>query len=264
MAKQETTKEVATRKTAPPPAAYQERRSVVDSSDIIVPKLLLAQGLSQSVADGKAKMGDFTNSLTGAVIGNAQSEITFIPITLKKYWKRFEMVGGKRQFRGTEPFTEMNANRPLEEEAPSQANRQVMAKWSYDLTIDMFGFTEDDVQDPIALPTAVSFTRTSYKAGQKVNTHFASLDGALPHPIPYPTYMLSISAQKKQNDKGIFYVFDVKPKMEGAKAAKTPKEYFPKVERWAQILNDGSKNVVVDDSDEAASEASAPVDESRF
>lgn len=256
MAKQETTKEVAVKK-AVPPAAYQEKKSVVDSADIIVPKLLLAQGLSVSVAEGNAKMGDITNSLTGAVIGGPNKPVTFIPITIKKYWKNFEKVGGKKQFRGIDPFTDSNKGRPLTETFNG-------VEWEHDLVIDVFGFTEDDVQDPIALPSAVSFTRTSYKAGQKVNTHFASLDGAIPNSIAYYTYMMELTCTKKQNDKGIFYIFDVKPKMDGAKAAKTPPAYFPKIERWSQILSDGSKNIQVDDSDEVVSETNTSIDESRF
>ena len=92
MAKQEQVKEVVTKKTTPPPAVYQERKSVVDSSDIVVPRLLLAQGISAAVAEGNAKMGDIRNSLTGVVLGGPNQPVTFIPITLKKYWKRFEKV----------------------------------------------------------------------------------------------------------------------------------------------------------------------------
>lgn len=265
MAKQETTKEVAVKTHAPmaPAQTYRATPSVVDVSDIIVPKILLAQGLSKSVADNKAKMGDFTNSLNGAVIGNAATPMPFIPVTLKKYWKKFELVNGKKQFRGVEPFTRENANRERETDGPSQMNPQITVKWSYDLTIDLYGFTEDDVQDPISLPTVVSFTRTSYKAGQKANTHFAMLDGAEPQ-IPYSTYMLEILATKTQNDKGIFYTFDLKPKMDGKKMAKTPTEYFPKIDRWSKLLNDSTRNIAVDDAGEDVADTSATVDNSRF
>lgn len=260
----ETTKELTKKNSAPPPAVFTKQESVVDSSDIVVPKLLLAQGLSQSVANQTAKMGDITNSLTGAVIGGPQAAVPFIPITIKKYWKRFEKVGTKRQFRGNELYNKENSNRPLTEQLPSQANPQQIVTWEFDLVLDVYGFTEDDVQDPIALPSAISFTRTSYKAGQKVMTHFAALEGAIPNPIPYPTYMLTLSCEKKQNDKGIFYVFDVKPRMDGAKAMKTPGAYGPKIERWAQILNDSSRKVVVDDVEDEVVTGSAPVDDSRF
>ena len=255
MAKQEVKNEVATKPIPPPPAIYQDMPSVVDSSDIIVPKILLAQGLSVSVADGKAKMGDFTNSLTGAVVGGPASPVVFMPITLKKYWKKFEILGNKKQYRGTEPFTAMNRNRELKETIDGKP-------YEFDLVIDVFGFTEDDVQDPIALPSAVSFTRTSYKAGQKMNTHFASLDGAIPK-IPYHAYKMQLTCKKTQNDKGIFYVFDIAPYLENNKMAKTPEAYYPKIERWSKILSDASKNVVIDDSDEAPTET-ASVDESRF
>jgi len=261
MAKQEVKNEVVKKMAPPPPAVYEHRNSVVHAEDIVVPKLLLAQGLSVSVSEGKAKMGDITNSLTGVVIGGPAKDVAFIPITIKKYWKRFENVNGKNQYRGVEAFTRENASRPLKEELPSQMNPQQKSQWEFNLTLDVFGFTEDDVNDPIALPTAISFTRTSYKAGQQVNTLLASVEAAK---LPYYTYMMSVSCAKKQNDKGIFYTFDVKPKMDGAKMAKTPTEYYGKIEQWSKILNDNSRNVVIDDSDEESSAASASVDESKF
>lgn len=261
MAKQEVKNAVAVKKAAPMPAPYVERRSVVDASDIVVPKLLLAQGLSVAVAEGKAKMGDITNSLTGVVIGGPTKEISFIPVTLKKYWKRFEQINGKKQYRGSEPFSRENAQRPLKARMPSQMNPAQESDWEFDLVIDLYGFTDDDAQDPIALPTAISFTRTSYKAGQQVNTLLASLEAVN---LPYYTHLMSVTCAKKQNDKGIFYTFDVKPKMDGAKMAKTPTEYFPKIERWSQILTDSSRNVVVDDSDEVVESGPAPLDEDKF
>lgn len=261
MAKQETKNEVAKVTKAPPPAAYQEGPSVVDSSDIVVPRLLLAQGISQAVADNKAKMGDIRNSLTSVVLGGPNEEVKFIPITIKKYWKKFEKVNGKNQFRGNESFNHMNANRARTGEFPSQANPLVKAMWEFDLTIDVFGFTEDDVQNPIALPTAISFSRTSYKAGQQVNTMLASVEAAN---LPYYAYMLSVGCDKKQNDKGIFYVFKVQPLMDGKKMVLTPEAYYPKIARWSKILTDSSRTIVVDDAGEDAVEAATPLDESRF
>ncbi len=262
MAKQEVRNEIVKKTPPPPPAVYEHKTSAVHAEDIVVPKLLLAQGLSISVAEGKAKMGDITNSLTGVVIGGPTKDVAFIPITIKKYWKRFELVNGKNQYRGVEPFTQANAGRPLKEELPSQMNPAQKSMWEFNLTIDVLGFTEDDVQDPISLPTAISFTRTSYKAGQQVNTLLASVEAVK---LPYYTYMMSVSCAKKQNDKGIFYTFDVKPRMDGTKMAKTPTEYYTKIEQWSKILNDSSRNVMVDDSDEDVSASTnMPIDESRF
>jgi hypothetical protein len=262
MSKQQT-KELTVKTQAMPPAVYQETASVVDSSDIIVPRLLLAQGLSVAVADGKAKMGDITNSLTGVVVGGDKKPIEFIPITLKKYWRTTEKVGSKKQYRGTEPFTAANAGRALTEMLPSRANPNAMSEYEHNLVIDVFGFTEEDVQDPIAMPTAISFTRTSYKAGQQVNTHFATLDGAL-EKMPYYTYYLQLSCDKKQNDQGIFYVFGIKPAIENGKYKKTPASYYPKIDRWSKILSDKTRSVVIDDAGENDSSAATEVDASRF
>jgi hypothetical protein len=263
----EVTKELSVKPNPPPPAVYRDRTpSVVDSSDIILPMILLGQGISNAVTSGACKFGDMYNSLTGEVVGDETKPLKFIPITLKKVWKLQENTGTpqkpKWKYRGTEAYTGQRYE--YTEMRPSRYDQTLIVPWEVTLSTEVFGFTESDAADPISLPTVLSFSKSSRKAGQKVNTHFASLEGAIPSPLPYYAYVLELSALRKQNDDGIFMVWDIRPAMKDKKAYQTPKEFLPKIERWAQILSDSSKNVVVDSNDEETSEVSPVVDESRF
>jgi len=52
----------------------------VDTDDVKIPVLLMMQGLSDFVADGKAAMGDIVHSQTEKVIGGSKDPVRFIPL----------------------------------------------------------------------------------------------------------------------------------------------------------------------------------------
>lgn len=58
-----------------------------DRQDLIIPRVIIGQGLSSAVADGFAKMGDIINNLTNEVIGEAKEQtasIEVIPVYFTK------------------------------------------------------------------------------------------------------------------------------------------------------------------------------------
>jgi hypothetical protein len=58
----------------------------VSASDVIIPKILCMQATSELVAEGKARMGDFVDSITHEVLGSVDSPIKFIPFHMEKVW----------------------------------------------------------------------------------------------------------------------------------------------------------------------------------
>ena len=56
----------------------------VSARDIIIPKILAMQGLSELVTDGKAKFGDFVDSVTHQVLGSIDKPLEFVPFHMTK------------------------------------------------------------------------------------------------------------------------------------------------------------------------------------
>jgi hypothetical protein len=219
----------------------------IDQGDILIPKLLLMQGLSQLVADEKAQMGDVINSVTNTVLGGKKGSMTFIPLSHSKTWVRYKMEGASPKFMGIEPFTVQNSRRPWEEEVDG-------VKYRNDACLNFFVLLESEINDPRAMPYALSFRRTSYTAGKKLATHFAqcSMAGLAPY-----AGMLALTSEKQQNDHGPYYVFNVVPVKD------TPPEYAPKILQWAEFL--ASTSVKVDDSDiEAEGSGASAVETKQF
>ena len=213
-----------------------------DSRDILIPKLLVMQGLSKMVVAEKASMGDFVDSVTGEVLGSGREKdlkpVPFIPIMTFKTWAEYEKIEQKGkepklEFKGIIPMTEANANWPLEEEKDGVPVRR-------DRCINFYVLLADKPDD---LPYLITFRRTSYRAGQKLATHFkkcelAALRGK---PVPPAKSIFNLTATKLTNDKGTFFVADVE------RSGETPNESLKLAWDWFQMLK--TSNVKVDNSD---------------
>ena len=206
----------------------------VDKSDFLIPKILLMQGLSKFVADEKAQMGDFVNSVTGEVIAGRGKPIEIIPLISFKTWIKFEETSqGKWEYRGQEPMTAANAHWELDGEENGLKVRR-------DRALNFYVLLASEADRPDALPLLISCRRTSYMAGKKLVTYFGQCQMANQPPA---AHSLPLEGKKVQNDKGTFYVLDV----DAAKKKRVSEKQLAKAYEWYQTLKKGG--VKVDDSD---------------
>jgi len=179
----------------------------IDASQLTIPKILCMQGLSQMVADGDAQMGDIVDSLTGERLGCGREKdfapLDFVPLYSFQEWVVYEkMKNGELQFIEKVPFGPDNASWKWDTEDQKRV-----------VVMNFYVMLEKDLDDEGALPYLLSFRSTSYKAGKKLATLVKK--GALAQ-RPAPAYTYTLTAHKDSNDKGTFYVFDVKKKGETA------------------------------------------------
>jgi hypothetical protein len=223
------------------------------NSDVIIPKLLLMQGLSELVSERKATQGDMVRSTTGEKLGDPEHPVSFIPITFKNYWLLQEKVGDKPEYRGMEPRNA--ANEMLEWEFKKNG-----ADWKRTKVINVFALLPQDIDaetseiakfketgiapdlNKTLLPVVISFRSTGYSAGRAVATHFTKAKAMKKFNVKPYAYYMNLSCYADKNAKGTFYVFDVKP---GGQI--TPSQ-LQAAESWYQILS--TRDVQVDERDE--------------
>lgn len=223
----------------------------VISSDILVPRLLLSQALSEFVVDGVAKQGELIKSLTGEVVGGPDQPVDIVPLHITNHWVMFEEINGKYEYRTMEPRFEKDSNLPWE----FQHNG---AKWKRVKAINLFALLLKDIQsskqdvsdgempdlDKVLLPVMISFRSTSFAAGKVIATHFAKAK-ALAHIGAKPWgYSLVLKSEKVKNDKGTFFILNV-----DGKAKPLSKESTGEAEAWVSRLK--ASNVAVDESFES-------------
>lgn len=172
----------------------------VSSNDILIPKILAMQGLSQLVADGKAAIGELRDSVNGTFLGSPDKPLEFIPVHIDKVWVISEKKGDRFQYSRTEPVTRANENLPWEE---IDEDGIVVRR---DYTMNCYCLLPVDIENGFPIPYTISFRRTSLRAGKKLFTqmYVRNRQAGL---IPAAMKML-LSVQKIKNDKGTFFVFD--------------------------------------------------------
>lgn len=219
----------------------------VDRGDILIPKVLTMQAMSQFVTAEKAQMGDFVDSVTGEILGSAresskQKPLEFVPIMHTKTWSHYEKVDGKWEFRGVEPFTAENAGFPIKEYAKPDGTT-----WRHDRCLNFFVLLPAKALDG-GLPYLLSFRRTSYRCGQKLATHFLLCRGANGgRGVPPASATFKLLGKKVTNaDNQTYYVTD------SEKVGPTDPALVEIAYQWFKTLKAGA--VKVDNSDLAESE----------
>lgn len=204
----------------------------IDATDILIPRMLLMQGLSDAVAEGNAQMGDIVNSVTMEKLGDRSSAISVIPLKLYKTWNEYKKVGNKPEFIRSLPF-KGNENLPMTSSMPDGT---VVTR---DKVINVYFLLVKDIVGGEAFPYVVGFKRTSMMAGKKVATHFAK--SAMMRRVPHGS-SLSLFATLKKNDLGTFYIWDLAYEGKATEAqTKVAEEWIQILEATAPKVDDGEK-----------------------
>ncbi len=208
-----------------------------DTSDILIPKILLMQGPSKLVAEGKAAQGDMVNSVTNEKLGDKTKGITFAPLSTYKTMTVMRDKDGMYIYDRTEPWTSAHASKPFEETLNG-------TKYKNYPTLNFFVMLESELKKANTMPCLISFKSTSLKAGKKMINHFASAADIGQKPC---SGMLTLTCKLESGKKGPYHCLDI------SFSGNTPAEYGPKLLRWESILKQTA--VKVDNTEEKESEA---------
>lgn len=208
----------------------------LSNKDILVPKLLLMQGLSDLVMKGEASAGQICDSVTGEVMGGVKGKevtpVDFIAFNSFNTWVIFEeTAAGEMEYVKTVSIDATNENWAYEEEVNGVQVRR-------DRCLNFYVLLPKEIVEGAAFPKIISFRRTSGKAGRKLVTFAAKLRA---FNRAMATKVFTLTPAFQENDKGKFYVFDI-----GMGRDTSVKEQNAAFE-WYEALK--TATVKVDDSD---------------
>lgn len=209
--------------------------------DIVIAKILPMQASSHLVGDGKAAIGDYRDSLTGAKIGSIVEPIEVIPFHVEKFWDIQKDVDGSGQFKWvrSEPLIEdpvspgYNDNLPWKDKEDGEEIKRIRR-------MNFYVLLPSEVAGGSDVPYIFSFKSTSFKEGKKVFTQMYMRNRRAQ--LPPPGYLFKIGGVKQKNDKGSFVV----PTVELGRKA-TPEEISACL-NWFKLVKKGA--IKVDTSDE--------------
>lgn len=212
---------------------------VISSQDIVIPKILPMQGLSVAVAEGRASMGEFRDSLSNNLIGKIDQPFECIPFYVDKCWDIMkEQPDGDFEWDSTVPIVE------------NPASPDYNDNWQWEAVVEgkkvknvrRFNFyvlLPSELENGGAVPYILSFRSTSFKEGRKLFTQMYMRN--IRAGLPPAAYVIKIGGTRQKNDKGIFIV----PNYELGR--RTTDQELSEALAWIKMIKSG--RVKADESD---------------
>lgn len=225
---------------------------VTVGNDLLISKLLIMQGTSVLVSDGRATVGDFRDSITGDKLGSVLEPVEVIPLHVQKMWDILqEDDDGQFQWERSEPIIEnpmaagYNDNLPWDDKENGVKIKRVRR-------LNFFVLLPSHVESGTAIPYVLSFKSTSLKEGQKMlNQMYVKNIMAKLTPA---SYTFKIGGVKKENDKGKWYLPTV------ALGRQSTKEEVAAALEWYKRVSSKSSNIKVDESDVTKGDKASQMD----
>jgi hypothetical protein len=197
----------------------------ISSQDIIIPKILCMQGLSELVTDDKAKMGDFVDNMTNEIVGNYKDKpMEFIPFHMEKILIVSKSTGSDYEFDHIEQVDASNSNKEYEEVIDG-------VKYKNEYCMNFYVLRPDDM----SLPYIISFKGMSRKSGKILATQMYARNAAAGK-VP-PAFVMNLAGKKTKNDKGTFIILETSPVRESK-----PSE-INEAFKWYKTVNAGGVKV---------------------
>ena len=210
--------------------------SPITSQDIILPRLLMMQPMSDLVTEGEAAFGDIIESLGNKKLGDFKTPLEIIPFYLQKVYVEYDVTNGTGQdkkFLRMVPITASNDNLPYDDEEKNDDGKMIPVM--RDRCMNYYVLIPTEIDAGTSLPHVLTFRRTSIKAGKKLATqmYIKNKDAGLPP----PAVMCEISVNKTSNDKGTFAIMDVDF------TTKTKDEHIAVAKKWVRTIIAGEAKI---------------------
>lgn len=254
-------------------------------SDIIVPKLLLMQGMSELMKDARKhniQIGDIVRSTNVQKLGDPEHGVDFIPLSFPQgYWvievKKTDAPDAKFEYKRMIPrdarnsglqwnfWSDKDGNEVASGDQPrpvgSFAARRVQR-------LAMYALLPGDIAADAAekkkaasgefpdfskalMPILIAFRSFSFPAGKEVVSFFTQVKSFNRQAWEA---ILTLKCHMETNEKGSFYVFDV----DRSKPRPVSKEDLGVVKYWAGIVATSELRVDESQDEDSASSGGAP------
>ncbi len=206
-----------------------------DASDIIIPRVLLMQGLSDFVKQRKAMAGDIVDSLSKKILGSFEKPIEIIPIMrAAKVWIVDEQLSPKTwTFKDRIEWSVGNAGWEARDQREILINGVLTRRT---LCLDYFVVIPSMMD---GLPHMISFRKTSFQTGKQMSTYFTE---CRMKNRPPASRVFTLGAHEKSKDSNSWFVFDLSEKRE------TNPEEMKNAYTWYQTLS--TMKVKIDESED--------------
>lgn len=213
---------------------------VVDTKDIIIPKILLMHGTSDLVKKGERNQGEIIKSTSGDVVAKRNEKVSVIVFDKWKDWRIMKKnpQSGRYEYVRVEQWTPENDDAPWDYEENGETYRR-------DKTMNFYAVLANEAQAGNAFPVRLAFTRTAFKAGLKIADAYAR---ALMDKQPPTRQVFKIGSELVNGKEETYFAFTTE-----LGEATTPEQKAAALQ-WRSVVQAAKKNnsIVDHEVDETA------------
>ncbi len=174
---------------------------VVDTKDIIIPKILLMHPTSDLVKKGDRNQGEIIKSTSGELLAKRTEKIGVIIFEKWKEWRLMKKnnLSGRFEYMRLEAWTAENDSLPWEFEENGTMFRR-------DKTLNFYALLSSEAEAGNAFPVKLSFSRTGFKTGMKIADAYAR---ALMEKQPPTRQIFNIGSELVTGKEETYFAFTV-------------------------------------------------------
>ena len=172
-----------------------------EQSDVITPRIILLQKMSQLVDDGSGKAGEFLDSIDKMILSDGVNALEIIIIDKNKSWKVSDVNGNKPVYVRMEEFNSETASASYEfEENGIKMRRDKLFNYTCFVVKEKGGLENE-------MPYLFTLSRSAGQVAKHLNTIIEKLR-VMKKPSAATTFL--ITSTKVTNDKGTWHIPEVK------------------------------------------------------
>lgn len=203
----------------------------ISQKDLVIPKILVMQGLSDLVGEGKAALGDLVENVSNEKLGSFDKPVEVIPFHMTKAWIVSRRKAGESKFE-FEKYEDYKVGQEFPFEVQEGGDT---VKYEYNL--QFYVLRPEDM----SMPYVISFKSTSLRAGKVLSTQMYVRNKA--SGLAPAAFVMSLSSKREKNDKGTFAVLEVAPKR------RTSADEEREALNWYKVIKAGNHQVAAETVD---------------
>lgn len=206
---------------------------VIDTTDLIIPNILLMHGMSDLVKKGERNQGEIIKSTTNEVLAKRGDTLDFIVFDKWKEWRIMKKnpQSGRFEYVRTEEWTKENNDLPWDFSENGETFRR-------DKTLNFYGILPKEIESGQIFPVKISFSRTSFKSGMKLADAYTKSVMMGQPPI---RQVFKIGTELVTGNSETYFVFTVTP---GTNS--TPEQQKTAMQWRQMVLQAKRKKLIVD------------------
>lgn len=215
----------------------------LEAKDVLIPRILLAQQMSEAVSENDIKPGQFYRSTDKKVYGGGKTSFSCLVIKQFKNWVIEVKKGDRFEFEKTLPYNPVDASLPWDFSEEGQTKRR-------NECFNFYVISLADIEAKEVFPSLLSFRRTQVSCAKAIISYMTLMKS---YRAPSCSYVLDFTSTLKENDLGRFYIPEMK------KGRQATVEEITICKQWFDAISHGNVKIAPEEG-----EATEVIEDAKF